>query len=116
MNDEPTEILFSDFIESFKGGRLDTQLTAALRDVVLSVTDHRKAGSVTLKITVKPGGSADQPHLLTFADDIVTSPAKPTADPVFMWADRTGQPHRDDPEQKPLPFTVHTNPNYEKDE
>lgn len=48
---------FAEFLTEFNHGELNQQLGARLREVVAAVQEHKKVGELTVKFTIKHGGS-----------------------------------------------------------
>jgi hypothetical protein len=91
---------FSEWLAAHRRGELDTEITAALAEMVSAVHDLGKAGSVVLKISVKPGGGRGRTVLVV---DAVTIKA-PEADreAAVFFVDGAGNLRRDDPYNEAL--------------
>jgi hypothetical protein len=92
--------LITDIMRDVKKGRLVEEATAALAEVVRSVDELHKAGSVTITLTVKPGDDNEK----TIAASL--SMKKPSRDipPAIFFSDEEGDLHRDDPAQREMEF------------
>lgn len=90
----------TDILRDMRRGRIVDDATEALEEVVKAVDATEKAGSVTIKITVKP--SKDGGWEKTLSTAISTSiPRKDSPDAVFF-SNADGDLVRDDPDQRPL--------------
>jgi hypothetical protein len=90
---------FALWLEEQRGGALHDELTDALSTVVAAVGEHRKVGSLTLTIKLKPNG----PGEVIVSDDVRTNvPHGKRA--ASMFADNGGSLWRAHPDQPELPL------------
>ena len=66
---------FMDILRELRGGNVHDQLSDELQALVAAVTQEGKAGTLTLKLTVKPRGKGDG---LDVATEITMKPPKET--------------------------------------
>lgn len=92
---------FTAFLADYQRGTLNSELGEKLRDVVAEVTEHGKAGELTLRIKVKPAG-ANAGGQLTVAADVSTKTPQPEPEAQIFFADDRGELHRNDPHANPL--------------
>jgi hypothetical protein len=92
---------FSSWLFEQRGGSLHGELTDRLAEVVAAVVEHEKQGTLTLKITVKPGEDAD--YILVF-DDVVAKAPEPAKSAALFYADKQGNLTRNNPRQPQLPL------------
>lgn len=82
------------------GGKLVEGLTANLQELSTAVAALRQAGSVTLKIVLKPSEAADNAMMLGY--EIKLSKPKKAAKATLMFIDAEGSMSRSDPKQPEL--------------
>jgi hypothetical protein len=91
---------FVEWLSIHKDGEVDTELTAALREVIEAVQSTGKEGTVTLTLKVKRRGERQ----VTVLEDVkAKTPVHDRADSIYF-VDRVGNLRRDDPGQEVLPF------------
>lgn len=91
---------FADVVRDLDGGNTYDELTAALAEVVSGVMATRKAGELSLKLTIRPNGE----NSVSIVDDVkVKVPAPPRGQNIFF-ATEDGALVRNDPRQKTLPL------------
>ncbi len=90
----------TDILREMRKGRIVEDATEALREVVKAVDATEKAGTVTLKITVKPskGGGTDK----TLSVSIATAIPRPDLPDAVFFSTVDGDLVRDDPDQRVL--------------
>lgn len=93
---------FATFVIEQRNGALHAEASDFLAELVKAVQDHQKAGSVTIKITVKPGSKGT--GTLVVSDDVTIK--APTADraAALFFPDEHGNLHRSDPRQQQFPM------------
>lgn len=96
MNARP----FLDLLREHRNGLTHDELTEALNEVVEAVTSERKAGSITLRISVKPHADG----AVMVADDIKIVKPKPTKGGSIFFVTPENNLIRDDPKQSRLPL------------
>jgi hypothetical protein len=89
-----------DFLREHRNGASHDELSDALQELVAAVTEEGKAGTLTLKITVKPA-NAGQGALLV-VDEIKTAPPKTTKSGSIFFASPDNNLVREDPRQPKL--------------
>jgi hypothetical protein len=92
--------LITDIMRDIRKGRLVEEATASLAELVRSVDEVGKAGSLTITLTVKPGEGAEKSIHPTIA---VKKPVKEIKEAIFF-SDADGDLHRVDPAQSELGF------------
>ena len=86
---------FLDILRELSGGRTHDELTEALADLTEQVLLSRAAGSLTLKLTVKPNGETG----VIINDKVsVLTPSQKRGDTIFFVA-AGGNLQRNDPRQ-----------------
>lgn len=91
---------FAAFLMDHRRGRTHEELSAALRDLVLSVEDTRKAGTITYTLTIKP--QERTPGAVMVADKIKCSLPEHDRSESIFFATETGELVRNDPRQRSL--------------
>jgi hypothetical protein len=93
---------FASFVIEQRNGALHAEASEVLAELVKAVQDHNKAGSVTIKITVKPGSKGT--NTLVVSDDVTIK--APTGDrpAALFFPDEHGNLHRSDPRQQQFPM------------
>lgn len=91
---------FADVLRDLSAGQTYDELTAALGEIVEAVTATRKAGSLTLKIDVKPNGE----NSVRVVDEIKTKVPQPTRGETLFFTTSSGSLIRNDPRQADLPL------------
>lgn len=97
--DAPARKPFAAFLQEHKKGALADELAEQLQEVVKAVLEHRKSGSLTLKLGV---AMANDGITLFITDDVTTKVPKPDRGGGFAFADENGNLHRNDPNQMTL--------------
>ncbi|WP_298699219.1 hypothetical protein [uncultured Brevundimonas sp.] len=90
----------TDVLREMRKGRIVEDATEALHEVVKAVDATNKAGSVTLKIKVKP--SKDGGWEKTLSAAISTDVPRPDMPDAVFFSNADGDLVRDDPEQTRL--------------
>lgn len=96
---------FTDIMRDYRRGKAVEQITAALNELVISVDQTHKAGTLTIKITVKPEADGGNQKTMGIAMDL-KKPMPSIPDAVFF-SDAHGDLHRSDPNQQEM-FTEAT--------
>jgi hypothetical protein len=92
--------LITDTMRDIKKGRLVEEATAALAEVVRSVDELQKPGSITITLTVKPGDGNEKTIVAMLA---IKKPAREIP-PAIFFSDADGDLHREDPAQREMEF------------
>lgn len=93
---------FWGWLREHRNGRTHHDLSEALADLTKAVVDHGKAGTLTLKLTVKPAAKGDQ-SVVSVSDAItIKAPAGERGEWIF-YADAKGNLSKRDPRQPELP-------------
>lgn len=92
---------FTQFLLDLRKGRLHSELTDKLEEVVANCVQHGKAGSLTVTFKFKTTGDG----VLSVIDQYAAKIPTPPADPSIFFADDSGQLSRDRLNQDRLPFT-----------
>lgn len=90
---------FHDFLREHRAGQTHDLLSEKLQELVAAVTEEEKAGSLTLKITIKPMGKSDG---LEVAAQITCSPPKETPGVSIFFATPENNLQREDPRQRSM--------------
>jgi hypothetical protein len=94
---------FAEFLHKHNYGITHDQMSKGLHDLLESVKEVGKPGSVTLSINVKPIGKGDERQVMVGAVVKVKSPESRAAE-QFYWLDDEGNLSRNDPRQPELPL------------
>lgn len=86
---------FLEMLTMIRDGALVAQLTDETKDVIASVVENGKKGSITLKITFEPNGES----ALTIIPEVTAKQAKAGVGKAVLFADGGGELHRRDPRQ-----------------
>lgn len=90
---------FADFIREQRSGKTHDELSTLLCDVVEAVIEHRKQGSVTLKVTVTPLKEGTFNGAVSITDEVKASIPKADRGASMFFGDEEGNLHRDPPNQ-----------------
>ncbi|AXB41274.1 hypothetical protein [Amycolatopsis albispora] len=91
---------FAAFLMEHRRGKTHQELSEALRDLVLSVEETRKAGKITYTLTIRP--QERTPGAVMVADQIKCSlPEHDRSESIFFATD-AGELVRNDPRQTAL--------------
>ncbi len=85
-------------LQQIREGQLVQFLTDELQDVITSVVEHSKPGSLTLKLKIEPNGD----NAVTIVTDVKAQQARPGVGKAIFYADTGGTLHRRDPRQGDL--------------
>jgi hypothetical protein len=94
---------FADVLRDIGRGLVHEEASTALVELVSSVQEHAKKGTLTLTIAVEPIKKGDASALVTSAQIKVTPPKGDPISSVFF-TDRHGNLTREDPSQPQLPL------------
>ena len=98
---------FIEVLGDLEGGLVVNDLTSALSELTSQVMAVRKAGSLTLKVNVKPNGETSVEVLA----DIKVNAPEPPRERTILFADEFGGLRRDNWRQPQLPLReVETKP------
>lgn len=89
--------LITDTLREIRKGAVVDQASVKLADLVCAVTEHGKAGSLTIKLDVKPQ-EGDRGLVTVTASLKVVRPEAGIPDAIF-YVDGEGGLHRNDPDQ-----------------
>jgi hypothetical protein len=96
--DEPTVRPFAAFLQELSRGRTHTDLSDQLHALISAVTETGKAGSLVLKIDIKPISPGDT-STLHITDAIAVKAPKADRQKSVFYVDGTGNLSRTDPNQ-----------------
>lgn len=82
-------------LQGIRDGQLVTMLSEEMQDVITSVIEHGKGGSITLKLKIEPNGD----NAVTIVSEVDAKQAKPVIGKAIFYADTGGNLHRRDPRQ-----------------
>lgn len=89
-------------LHAIRRGRLLEDVNESLRSVVKMVMESGRAGSVTLKLSLKPvSRNEDQ---IQVSDTITVTPPKPEPGSTILWAGENGELHRNAPDADDTPL------------
>lgn len=92
---------FLEFLQEHAGGEIHDELSETLNVLVRAVQAVGKAGTLTLKVSVKPAGrSHDQVFVVA---DVQHKLPVPEREESIFFVDAAGNLTRDNPHQEPLP-------------
>lgn len=89
-----------DFLREQRRGGLHDEVTRKLHELVCAVMDHRKAGSLTIKITIKPGDRSAE-HV-EVADQVTLNAPEADRPSSIFFTTPEGNLSRRDPRQGDL--------------
>lgn len=90
-----------DVLSQIRGGAAVTDAAKMLNELSRAVKETGKAGTLTIKLTVKPD-KTDNTVVAIDPDVTIKAPKKPYPSGVFYIDDRTGDLTREDPRQLEL--------------
>lgn len=91
---------FLDLLREHRGGLTHDELSEALNRLVAAVMDERKAGDLTLKVTIKPQGDG----AVMVMDEVKLKLPKPTKGTSLFFVTPENNLIRQDPRQPNLPL------------
>jgi len=91
---------FMDLLREHRNGLTHDELSDALQELVAAVAEERKAGTLTLKITVKPQGDG----AVMVMDEVKVVPPKKTKGGSLFFVTPENNLQRQDPRQADLPL------------
>lgn len=86
---------YLEMLAMVRDGALVAELTDQAKDVIASVHETRKKGSITLKLTFEPNGD----NAVTITPEIKSVEAKQGIGGAVLFSDAGGELHRRDPKQ-----------------
>lgn len=100
-DDEKATRPFAAFLQDHNRGSAHTEASEALQRLVLAAADTGKAGSVTVKVSVKPMDGSETAMVTTV--EVTEKLPKVPLRPAIFYADDDGNLTRDDPQSLPFP-------------
>lgn len=100
-----TARLFGDYLREIDKGRLHAELSARFQDLIQAVSEHGKAGSVTVKIGLKPVSGMDG-DVVRLAGEVKLNAPQPTLNETLFYVDDTFNLSRRDPRQGDIEDTL----------
>lgn len=91
---------FMDLLREHRQGLSHDELTEALQRLVEAVTEERKPGTLTLRLTIRPQGDGT----VLVSDDITSKPPKRTKAGSMFFVTPENNLERQDPRQTALPL------------
>ncbi len=99
--ERPARRPFAAFIHEQRGGGLHGELTEALADLVLAVTEHGAKGTLQLQVIVAPNKDG---ATVTVSDKIKLTMPEGERGAAIFFADEDGNLTRQNPRQQELPL------------
>lgn len=93
---------FAVFLQDLRDGRAHSEMSGLLSDLLTSVKETGKAGSLTLKIKVTPATKGSDVDKVTIADTVTLDLPKPERGQDFFWLDDDNGLTRNHPRQQSL--------------
>lgn len=93
---------FSVFLQDLRDGRAHAELTGKLSEVLAAVKATGKAGTLTLKIDVKPAGRGSDVDKVTITDAVTAKVPTPDRGQDFYWLTDDNALSRNHPRQHAL--------------
>ncbi len=93
---------FSQQIAHLAKGTLDAELTQVLTELVKAINDHRKKGSISVTLSLKPEVVHGEVTMITVSPDVKVSSPQPQRMSSRMWPTFDGDLLRNDPDQVEL--------------
>lgn len=93
---------FADVLRELSGGQTIVECGDRLAELVEAVAETGKAGSLTLKINVKPNGKDG--NAVEVSDSVTLKKPEPERGKSFFFTDAGGSLVRNDPRQDDLPL------------
>ena len=90
---------FMDFLREHRNGITHDLLSDAMQELVAAIVQEQKAGSLTVKFTIKPRGKDDG---LDVYADIKSTPPKETPGMAIFFATPDNNLSREDPRQRAM--------------
>jgi hypothetical protein len=107
MSTEPTAPAarsFTDTLAKLRYGQTIEDLTSEFHSLLCAVNRTGRAGSLTLKISVKPIDKGPSVERIEMRDDITLKLPKPERGATFLFLDSANNPQTSDPRQPQLPL------------
>jgi hypothetical protein len=101
MEHAPARKPFAAFVQEQRGGGLHGELSDALSELVLAVSEHRKAGTLALTVKITPNNDG---VTVTVTDKIKLTVPEGERGAAIFFADENGNLLRRDPRQTELPL------------
>ena len=87
-------------VSSMREGKFQEEISEKFNDLVQQVIVHRKAGSITITLNVKPGEYADNDVVIF--DNVTAKIPQPTKRPGIFFSDEEGVLSSENPKQQSL--------------
>lgn len=96
---------FASLLAGIKRGEVLSDLDDALKETTLAVLETGKAGTITFKLKIKPGGksNADTP-MCTIENEIAVKKPRKSVGAALFYGDEEGNLFRNDPHQSEMSF------------
>lgn len=93
---------FALLVQELRDGKTHTELSAGVSELIAAVAMTGKAGSITLKIDVKPASKGSEVDKVMILDKITTTLPKPERGTDFYWLTSDNELSRNHPKQSTL--------------
>jgi hypothetical protein len=93
---------FTGFVQEQRRGALHHELSEGLAELVAAVVEHRRAGTLSLTISVKPAGDDQQVYI---SDSVKVKKPELAKNASLFFATEEGRITRDPPRQTVLPLS-----------
>lgn len=90
-------------IEAQRKGKCLIEAQACLQEMVKSVLDTGRKGSISIRLEIEPGA---EPGTVVLRDDVIPKVPKKSKTSSTFYADDSGALHREDPNQPELPGVI----------
>ena len=100
-----TARLFGDYLREIDKGRLHAELSAKFQDLIQAVSEHGKAGSVTMKVTLTPPKGMDG-DIVTLRGEVKLAAPQPNMNGTIFYVDEEFNLSRRDPRQGDIEDTL----------
>lgn len=94
---------FAEFLQEQRKGAAHVEVSEALNELVAAVVEHRKGGTLTLKISVKPAGKGTG-NVVEVTDKISVAAPEAERGGAIFFADGNANLSRSNPDQPELPL------------
>ena len=93
---------FAVLLQELRDGKTHAEMTAGIEELLAAVANTGKAGSITLKIEVKPASKGSEVDKVMIFDKVTTTLPKPERGTDVYWLTTDNELSRSHPKQSSL--------------
>jgi hypothetical protein len=95
---------FAVFLQEVRDGRVHTELSTQLNELLTKVKETGKGGSLKLELKIKPAGRGSDVDKVVITDNVTVSLPKHERGDDFFWLTEENDLSRNHPRQHQLPL------------